>query len=909
MDLAASDAYIVAETINSFWDQSTVTCLETETGKTNWELTFVNTRPKSMVLAGNEYLYVLLSSADPERVASLSAVNIANGKIVWQQTFEISPLIYPSSQGSPPGLQTNYSRLKIADGKLLLLNAERSGERYANMLYVYEGAPPESSRGTFVYGRVIDADTMAVLLGISVEALQGGVVRGRAVTDAAGGFRMDGLAPGIYDLRASGINYSDSTEMALNIRGDDSLTVNFNLRSERRITQLASGLAGPGPLTVQGENIFLIENVIASETDFREVRVKRVPKAGGVATKLWAGGGDGGNAIRSDEVAGYFSIGSGVIYQIPLLGSATVRFVSANQPRDLQIDDGFIYWAESNGGPTDTTGIRRISKQGGSVSTLSTKGFEYALALDADSVYFGALEGRFISDPCRVTLMRSAKDGRSPLALWTGEFPNFLSANSINTIAVADGRVYWGGSKGGIRVTPTTGGTTSALVEGTSQISNLVIDDGRLFWIETDEAGSRWIKSIDIGTGKQELVATGQFNNFTLDGDFLYATTGKAWLTNGMLLKIAKKVGIRSTVLSGRVTEQPSGNPVAGAVVQVMQDGQIRRGKTTDESGAFRFADTAPGVYTLKTFKDGFISAIKSPVDLQAGENRELNFSLQVISTVPIDNKREVVIKREDGKNRSGVLGITIPTVPQKSYVLEYKDSLFDPFWRFLQSFLGEEALTTFLDTQANSVQRFYRFRIENINSVKFDYPLGPPYFSLGASLSPLRDNDGWYVEQDFGVANADAGGKRHLGEDWNSERGPNDDLNKPVFAAASGTVIYAESPAATWNGLIVIQHVAPQGKTFLLPSGETATEVWTAYGHLDPVRVEEWVDTGQRRSVVRNQQIGVIGPPPQGSSGPHLHFEVRTKNPTGIAGPGYSLDVSGWVDPSEFIELNRNER
>jgi len=42
----------------------------------------------------------------------------------------------------------------------------------------------------------------------------------------------------------------------------------------------------------------------------------------------------------------------------------------------------------------------------------------------------------------------------------------------------------------------------------------------------------------------------------------------------------------------------------------------------------------------------------------------------------------------------------------------------------------------------------------------------------------------------------------------------------------------------------------------------------------------------------------------PQGSTGPHFHFEIRS-NASETVGPGYSLNANGWTDPSDFLDAN----
>jgi hypothetical protein len=178
-----------------------------------------------------------------------------------------------------------------------------------------------------------------------------------------------------------------------------------------------------------------------------------------------------------------------------------------------------------------------------------------------------------------------------------------------------------------------------------------------------------------------------------------------------------------------------------------------------------------------------------------------------------------------------------------------------------------------------------------------FDYPFGPP------DGIPRCPNDapclsGWYNFQDF--ANHDnEHDKPHLGEDWNLA--PSDYPGVSIYSVADGVVTYAaDTGLCAWKGVIIILHT---GFTFQVPGGESVDRVCSMYAHLDVEKINNWVSRGG--TVERGQKIGEIGPTPCGSTGPHLHFEMRT-DVTKDVGPGYSYDTTGWTDPSDFIEANR---
>ncbi|PXF60985.1 MAG: hypothetical protein C4B59_06445 [Candidatus Methanogaster sp.] len=156
-----------------------------------------------------------------------------------------------------------------------------------------------------------------------------------------------------------------------------------------------------------------------------------------------------------------------------------------------------------------------------------------------------------------------------------------------------------------------------------------------------------------------------------------------------------------------------------------------------------------------------------------------------------------------------------------------------------------------------------------------FDYPVGAPY------ITQANDGDGWYNAQDFRVNN-------HLGEDWNGEDGGDTDCGEPVYAVSEGTIVYAADAGSGWGNVMIVRHELPDG-----------TQVESLYAHLQSM-------SKTRGTVERREQIGTIGK--DGWPYCHLHFEMRFSNCSswGSPGPGYSTDATGWIDPSDFIDLHR---
>ncbi len=94
----------------------------------------------------------------------------------------------------------------------------------------------------------------------------------------------------------------------------------------------------------------------------------------------------------------------------------------------------------------------------------------------------------------------------------------------------------------------------------------------------------------------------------------------------------AQEVQEVRSVLSGRVVDLASSTVVAGADVFLL-DTEYRT--TTDDSGAFRFSDLAPGAYIVEVRQPGY-ETHRDEIDLNAGETLEVRFTIG-IDAIPLE--------------------------------------------------------------------------------------------------------------------------------------------------------------------------------------------------------------------------------------------------------------------------------
>ncbi|MEM9819740.1 MAG: M23 family metallopeptidase [Bacteroidota bacterium] len=152
-----------------------------------------------------------------------------------------------------------------------------------------------------------------------------------------------------------------------------------------------------------------------------------------------------------------------------------------------------------------------------------------------------------------------------------------------------------------------------------------------------------------------------------------------------------------------------------------------------------------------------------------------------------------------------------------------------------------------------------------------FDFPVGKP------------NAEGYYKAQLFGE-------NKHLGEDWNGVGGGNTDLGDPVFSISNGLVTFSRDVCCGWGKVIRVVHRLPNHPEFKY--------IEAVYAHMHNVNVK----AGDL--IKRGQHIGTIGNA-GGRYHAHLHFEMRNFINMSL-GPGYSDDVYGYENPSDFISKNR---
>ncbi|MCA9892615.1 MAG: peptidoglycan DD-metalloendopeptidase family protein [Anaerolineae bacterium] len=173
-----------------------------------------------------------------------------------------------------------------------------------------------------------------------------------------------------------------------------------------------------------------------------------------------------------------------------------------------------------------------------------------------------------------------------------------------------------------------------------------------------------------------------------------------------------------------------------------------------------------------------------------------------------------------------------------------------------------------------------------------FDSPVGTEDERLAVRVWP----QGWldaspYAQLYFEGTPSQA---YHTGADLNFGR-PYEDRGMPVYATASGVVVY-QADLRPWGNITIIRHdplKATNGRV-----------MYSRYGHMQNVRV----NVGDR--VKRGQQIAEVGDG-GGRFIPHLHFDlvattVLELSPGDWPGMDLARLKKHYVDPKVFIQSNR---
>ncbi len=126
-----------------------------------------------------------------------------------------------------------------------------------------------------------------------------------------------------------------------------------------------------------------------------------------------------------------------------------------------------------------------------------------------------------------------------------------------------------------------------------------------------------------------------------------------------LLIASAGSLAQNTSSISGTVTSQVNGEPLAGVSVEIIQ---LRRSVETDDQGRYKFVDLASGRYTLVTHVEGFSDRAQTVV-LSSGAASVIDFSISLLAireevTVTASGSEESVFESFQSVNSVGSTSI-----------------------------------------------------------------------------------------------------------------------------------------------------------------------------------------------------------------------------------------------------------
>ncbi len=230
-----------------------------------------------------------------------------------------------------------------------------------------------------------------------------------------------------------------------------------------------------------------LANVVADHThayyvDWLSDTVKRIPLGGGTpSTVASASGLIYHRALALDNTYVYFGDDVG-IRRVPKEGGTVTILASGYDSYEMALDYGYVYWTEWSLVADDA--IRRVPKAGGAVQTIvlgGTLANPHGIAVDGSYVYW--------TEEDSGKVRRVSKKGGTILDL----VPIQLSYQAYS-IAVNDQHVFWIDSTttpgtGRIRRVPKGGGTVDNLLAGLSGPRGVSISANYVYW---GDSGGAW---------------------------------------------------------------------------------------------------------------------------------------------------------------------------------------------------------------------------------------------------------------------------------------------------------------------------------------------------------------------------------------------------------------------------------
>ena len=192
-------------------------------------------------------------------------------------------------------------------------------------------------------------------------------------------------------------------------------------------------------------------------------QVYAIPLGGGTPTAI-AGGLGAISEVRVDPTYAYFVAGQkpGGVYRVSKTGGTVTTLATSSRPNDLAVDTNYVYWSD----PDDGT-ISRVPLAGGAVTTLVSGTFGAThLVMDAANLYWIA----------SYRVMQAPITGGTAVTLYQTYSPYPMA------IAVDNTHVYWTSDNADLMSIPIGGGTPVTLTSGERTWEGIAVDSNAVYF-------------------------------------------------------------------------------------------------------------------------------------------------------------------------------------------------------------------------------------------------------------------------------------------------------------------------------------------------------------------------------------------------------------------------------------------
>lgn len=405
------------------------------------------------------------------------------------------------------------------------------------------------------------------LSGATVDVLQNNVVVGSAITDNAGNYTINSLAPGSYSIRATSANYNTVVQ-GLVIASNQQTTVNLALN--------------PNPGSISGQIIDSNSSQPLSGITINVIRSNTL-----IASALT----DANGNYRIDNLSpgSYTLTTASALFQVATQGA----IVSSNQTQVVNLSlldqPGTL-----SGQITDQS--NGLSLSGALISVLNGSNTLATVLTDSNGNYVisGLAPGSYT---VRVTLNTYQTVTQSALV-------SAAAVTSVNIALQSNPGSVTGQVKNTIGDPITGGSVVLHVIQGNVVLASTLTDSSGVYLIENLQPGNY---SLSVMAGGYQ------------------SSVGSINIQPGLTTTLDFTLASQPGNLAGTI--QDSTGPIIGATIQVFSNTTLLASVLSDSSGNYQISNLAPGQYVLHVIATNY-QGVSKTVTISANATTTSNLTL-----------------------------------------------------------------------------------------------------------------------------------------------------------------------------------------------------------------------------------------------------------------------------------------